>query len=105
MIFSLIKSPCGCVIDATKPRSPGPIVECPWCGATFMLTEAQEWSAAGMYVPIWFERGPLLLIRQEERLLEAVAQCNDCGAPFVRERGKRMKPYHLETNKVEVLRN
>lgn len=85
--------PCDCVIDAEGVSAGNlvhggeriTVIECPWCGATFLASAYEVWRREGAE-PILVQQKPQV-VRFGSTLLEFFRQCEDCSAPIVRERG------------------
>ncbi len=99
--FTLNRFPCGCVIEREQPvYELCGLIECPWCGATFMSFEYAIW-AQGDAEPFVIGH-PTVLIRVKEKLFEVTGACSDCEVLLARE-GPGAASLHLRVDPEEIV--
>ncbi len=99
--FALVRFPCGCAVehsqDVTELRG---LIECPWCSATFMRFELEEW-LEGDREPFVISK-PTVLVRVGEKLFEVTGACSDCEVLIARE-GPGAANLHLRVPAGEIV--
>jgi hypothetical protein len=112
-MMTLVMLVCGCVVDGDcihgEEQDEGTVViECPFCGISFSLTDLADFSAENKFEIRGFMlmaiRAPRPLIRYLDEAFEVHEICN-CGYPIVsKAKDKDDKPHHLRVPPVDTVR-